>query len=127
MLAAMTTRPAAPYGRRMADRAVPEARQTYLVEHYRPGLTVDGLKQWAVRVREAPDEPEREGKSVRYFRSTIVPADRPLLYVLEAASEERVNEAYARAGLPFERLSIVLCEHGEPPAAAAIPTERSTT
>jgi hypothetical protein len=67
----------------MADRAVAEARQTYLVEQYRPGLTVDGLKQWAVRVREATGELEREGKSVRYLRSTIVPADESLLCVLE--------------------------------------------
>jgi Protein of unknown function (DUF4242) len=109
----------------MADRAVAEARQTYLVEHYRPGLTVDGLKQWAVRVREATDELGREGKSVRYLRSTIVPADESLLCVVEAAGEELVREAYARADLPFERLSIVLSEDGEPPVAAN-PTERST-
>ena len=94
----------------MADRAVAKARQTYLVEHYRPGLGVDGLKRWAVRVREATVEMEREGKSVRYLRSTIVPADESLLCVLEAATEELVREAYARAGIPFERLSTVIPE-----------------
>lgn len=99
----------------MADRVVAEARQTYLVEHYRPGLTVDGLKQWAARVREATDELAREGKSVRYLRSTIVPADESLLCVLEAASEELVRAVYARAGLPFERLSVVLPERVERP------------
>jgi Nickel responsive protein SCO4226-like len=99
----------------MADRAITEARQTYLVEHYRPGLTVDGLKQWAARVREATDELAREGKSVRYLRSTIVPADESLLCVLEAASEELVREVYARAGLPFERLSVALPERVERP------------
>jgi Nickel responsive protein SCO4226-like len=99
----------------MADRAIAEARQTYLVEHYRPGLTVDGLKQWAARVREATDELAREGKLVRYLRSTIVPADESLLCVLEAASEELVREVYARAGLPFERLSVVLPERVERP------------
>ncbi len=110
----------------MGDRAVAEARQTYLVEHYRPGLTVDGLKQWAARIHEATDELEREGKSVRYLRSTIVPADESLLCVLEAASEELVREAYERAGLPFERLSIVLSEGGEP-LGAAVQTERSSS
>jgi hypothetical protein len=94
----------------MADRAVAEARQTYLVEHYRPGLGVDRLKQWAVRVREATVEMEREGNPVRYLRSTIVPADESLLCVLEAATEELVREAYARAGIPFERLSTVIPE-----------------
>ena len=101
----------------MADRAVTEARQTYLVEQYRPGLTVDGLKQWAARVREATGDLEREGKSVRCLRSTIVP---------DAASEELVREAYARAGLPFERLSIVLSEAGEP-SVAEVHTERSSS
>jgi hypothetical protein len=110
----------------MADRAVAEARQTYLVEHYRPGLTVDGLKQWAVRVHEATDELEREGKDVRYLRSTIVPADESLLCVFEAANEELVREAYTRAGLSFERLSVALPEGGER-SVADVGTERSSS
>jgi hypothetical protein len=110
----------------VADRAVVEARQTYLVEHYRPGLTVDALKQWAARVREATDELERDGRAVRYLRSIVVPADESLLCVLEAAGEELVHEAYARAGLAFERLSIVLSEGGAPPLGAA-QTERSSS
>lgn len=92
----------------MASRADAEARQTYLVEHYRPGLTVEGLKQWAARVRETAVEMEREGKSIRYLRSTIVPADESLLCVLEAASEQLVRDTYVRAGIPFERLSAVI-------------------
>ena len=110
----------------MADRAVAEARQTYLVEHYRPGLTVDGLKQWAGRVHEATDELEREGKDVRYLRSTIVPADESLLCVFEAANEELVREAYARAGLSFDRLSVALSEGVEQPTAD-VRTERSSS
>jgi hypothetical protein len=86
------------------------ARQTYLVEHYRPELTVDGLRQWAARVRQAADELEREGRELRYLRSAIVPADETLLCLFEAAGEEPVRETYTRAGLPFERLSAVLRE-----------------
>jgi len=98
----------------MADRAETEKRETYLVEHYRPGLTVDELRRWAGLVRETAASMEREGKPVRYLRSTIVPADETLLCVLEAAREELVREAYARAGVPFERLSTVIPEgnHG---------------
>jgi hypothetical protein len=92
----------------MASQADAEAPQTYLVEHYRPGLTVDGLRQWAARVRDTAVEMEREGKSIRYLRSTIVPADESLLCVLEAASEQLVRETYARSGIPFERLSAVI-------------------
>ena len=98
----------------MADRADAETRETYLVEHYRPGLTVAELRQWAMQVRDTAVAMEREGKPVRYLRSTIVPADESLLCVLEAATEELVREAYARAGIPFERLSTVIPEgeHG---------------
>ena len=92
----------------MASRASAETRTTYLVEHYRPGLTVDGFRQWAARVRETAGEMEREGKSVRYVRSTIVPADEALLCVLDAASEDLVRETYTRAGISFERISAAL-------------------
>jgi Nickel responsive protein SCO4226-like len=98
----------------MAGRAHAETRQTYLVEHYRPELTVDGLREWAARVREAAVELQRQGRPVRYLRSTIVPADESLLCLLEAAGEELVRETYARAGIPFERLStVILTEGGE--------------
>ena len=85
----------------------------YLVEHYRPGHTVDELQRWAEQVRDSAARLKREGKAVRYVRSAIVPADEALLSVLEAANEELVRETYARVGIPFERLSVVLSE-GEP-------------
>ena len=83
-------------------------RETFLVEHYRPGLTADELGAWAARVRETTNEMEREGKQVRYLRATIVPTDESLLCVLEATSEDLVREAYARAELPFERITAVI-------------------
>lgn len=96
----------------MAGRTGSEARQSYLVEHYRPGSTVAALRQWAHRVRAATVEMEREGKAVRYVRSTIIPADESFLCVLEADSEELVRETYLRAEIPFERLSPVIVESG---------------
>jgi hypothetical protein len=94
----------------MGHRAGARTEQTYLVEHYRPGVTIDGLKQWAAQVRDAAGEMEREGKPVRYRRSTIVPADESLLCVLEASCEELVRETLARAGVPFERLSTAIAD-----------------
>jgi Protein of unknown function (DUF4242) len=85
----------------------------YLVEHYSPGITVDGLGSWAVRVREIAVAMGSEGRAVRYLRSTIVPADEALLCVFEADSEELVREVYARAGVPFERLSSAIAEENE--------------
>ena len=93
-------------------RADTGARQTFLVEHYRPGLTTDELGGWAGRVRDAAAELEREGKPVRYLRATIVPTDESLLCSFEAASEELVREAYARAGIPFERITAVVPDDG---------------
>jgi hypothetical protein len=85
----------------------------YLVEHYSPGLTVDGLSCRAARVREMAVAMRSEGRAVRYLRSTIVPADEALLCVFEAASDELVREVYARAGVPFERLSVAIADESE--------------
>jgi hypothetical protein len=87
-------------------------RETYLVEHYRPGFTVEGLREWAARVRDAALAMERDGKSVRYVRSTIVPGDESLLCLLEAATEQLVHELYARAGIPFERIQPAIADAG---------------
>jgi hypothetical protein len=86
------------------------APQTFLVEQYRPGFTTEMLEQWAERVHAAADEMAQEGEPVRYLRSTIVPADESLLCVLAASSDEVVQAVYARAGLPFERLSAVISD-----------------
>ena len=105
----------------MAHRAVTGTPKTFLVELYRPGLEVDALKEWATRVRDAAVAMGAEGRPVRYLRAAIVPADESMLCVLEAADEELVREAYARAGVPFERLSAVIPE-GDP-GWVAITTE----
>jgi hypothetical protein len=90
-----------------------QSGSVYLVEHYAPGLTVDGLGCWAARVRETAVAMGSEGRAVRYLRSTIVPADESLLCVLEAGSEELVREVYARSGVPFERLSVAIADESE--------------
>ena len=93
----------------MADRA-DGGRETFLVEHYRPGQCVGELRQLAARVRAAATELAGEGKPVRYLHAAIVPGDESLLCLLEAAGEGIVRETYARAGVPFERLSAVIRE-----------------
>jgi len=94
----------------MELRAGEEARQTFLVEHYLPGLGADELRNWAANVREAIVELELAGNAVRYVRSTIVPADESLLCFLEASSDAVVRKAYAHAEIPFERISVALPE-----------------
>ena len=94
----------------MGLRAAAEARQTFLVEHYRPGLDVEELRRWIGLVRDTVADLEREGKPMRFLRSTIVPCDESFLCVFEADAEELVREAYARAGIPFERISTALTD-----------------
>ena len=111
-----------------------KSRNLYLVEHYSPGLTVGGLASWAASVRETAVAMGSEGRAVHYLRSTIVPADEALICVLEADSEELVREVYARAGVPFERLSAAIADESEwldsgPPqgaGGAAETAQRST-
>jgi hypothetical protein len=86
------------------------ALQTYLVEHYRPGFTAERLEELAARVRATAIGMAREGEPVRYLRSTIVPTDESLLCLLEAPSDDLVRAVYARAGVPFERLTAVVSD-----------------
>jgi Nickel responsive protein SCO4226-like len=88
----------------------PVALEAFLVEHYRPGLEADELGRLATRVRESAAELKREGKPVRYLRSTIVPLDESVLVVIEAASEELVREVFTHAGVSFERLSAAVTD-----------------
>jgi hypothetical protein len=86
--------------------------ETYLVEHYRPGLQIEELRQAVSRVRDATAALTDEGKPLRLVRSTIVPRDESFLFVFEAASAEYVREAHVRAGVPFDRISAAISEEG---------------
>jgi hypothetical protein len=81
------------------------SRQTYLVEHYRPGHDLAHLTSSIARVRETVAAMEREGEPVRSLSATIVPSDESFLCLIEAASEALVADAYGRAEVPFERIS----------------------
>jgi Nickel responsive protein SCO4226-like len=85
-----------------------EARKTYLVEQYRPGLAVDGLVRTANDVRASAGELARQGKPVRFLHSAVIPGDEALLCFLEAASLDLVRETYERAGVPFDRISAAM-------------------
>ena len=92
----------------MARGADTETRQAYLVEHYRPGLDVSQLKGAIARVRDTVVEMEHTGEPIHYVSSTIVPGDESFYCVIKAAAEEDVRGAYARAGVPFERMSAAI-------------------
>lgn len=86
-----------------------ESRQTFLVEHYKPGRDVTQLNSSIARIRKTVAEMERAGEPVCYLSATIVPSDESFFCLIEAASEEVVSDAYRRADVPFERISAALC------------------
>lgn len=100
---------------------------TYLVEGYRPGIPVEALAHAAQRLRAAVEGMGREGKPVRYLRSTIVPDDESCLFLLEATSEGVIREAYARAGVGFERISTAISVEEGVPAMSALSHPSSRT
>lgn len=100
----------------MHSDASADARQTYLVEHYCPGLSACELRSCALRVRETAVAMERLGRGVHHVRSMIMPVDQCFFCMFEAASEEVVRETYARAAISFERISTAIAdESGEKP------------
>jgi hypothetical protein len=82
--------------------------RTFVVDHYRPGLNADELRQLAEGVRDAAVEMGRAGKPIRCVSSTVVPEDDYFQTVFEAKSERLVREAHARAGISFERISVAI-------------------
>ena len=94
----------------MSRPPTPTTRQTYLVEHYRPGFAVADLERAAASVREAVQALADEGHPVLFRHSTIVAADESFLCVVEAESEALVRMAYTRASVPFERISAALTD-----------------
>ena len=82
-----------------------KAWETYLVEHYRPGASLDDLNSAVRDVRLAAASMARRSRTVRCVHCTIVPSDEALLALFEATSEQLVRDVYAHAGIPFERIT----------------------
>jgi hypothetical protein len=99
---------------------------SYLVEHYWPGVTVEAFRGATERVRAAAAAMAREGAYIRFLHSTMVPADEAAFCAFDATSAELVEQAYARAGVRFERLveTVELPGSKEPSGGLRSATER---
>jgi alkanesulfonate monooxygenase SsuD/methylene tetrahydromethanopterin reductase-like flavin-dependent oxidoreductase (luciferase family) len=105
-----------------------ETWETYLVEHYRPGASLDHLKCAVRDVRRAAAEMARRSRPLRCVHCTIVPSDEAVLALFEAESEELVRELYAHAGIPFERIpGAVWLDAGEGMSSTALKRSDSLT
>ena len=77
---------------------------TFLVEHYWPGVTESGFSAAAESLRSASEALAAAGATLRYLHSTLVPEDEAAFCVFQASTRSLVEQAYARAGVRFERI-----------------------
>lgn len=78
--------------------------QAFLVEGYWPRLDVDRFTDAGHRLTTSIAGLRREGVEIRYVAGTLVPGDEVAYWVLDGPSAETVKLAFARSGLPVERI-----------------------
>jgi len=83
---------------------VTDAANTYLVEHYWPGVTPEVFREASERVRVSAEAMAVRGAHICCLHSTLVPKDEAAFCVFAASSAELVAEMYAHAGVTFERI-----------------------
>jgi hypothetical protein len=86
---------------------------TFLVEHYWPGVTREAFELAADKMRKSADELSADGSVIRFLHSTLVPDDEAAFCVFAASSSALVAEAYRRAGVAYERILDALDVSGE--------------
>ena len=77
---------------------------SYLVETYVPGTQAQDVRAAGRRARAAARELSRNGVSVRYIRTTLLPGDETCFHLFEATSHEAVAEACRLAGIEAPRI-----------------------
>lgn len=81
---------------------------TYLVECFWPGATREVIQAASERARDGARALRRDGSTVAFIGSMLVPADEVVFFQFTAAAEEDVILASRQAGLPFDRVSASL-------------------
>jgi uncharacterized protein DUF4242 len=77
---------------------------TYLVEAYMPRSHAREARAAGRRARAAADDLSREGRPVRYVRTTFLPDDETCFHLFDAVSAEAVEEVSRRAQLGRARV-----------------------
>ena len=78
--------------------------RAFLVEHYWPGVTPETFRDAVEQVRAAAVALAAGRARIRFEHWTLVPEDENAFCVFTADSAAVVEEAYARAGVGFERI-----------------------
>ncbi len=87
-----------------SNRNTAGSAQSFLVEHYHPGITADAFRDAIARVRSSAAAMRRDGSAIRCLHATLVPDDEAMLSVIDAASSELVEQLFARAGVRVDRI-----------------------
>jgi hypothetical protein len=82
----------------------------FLAETYVPRSRTDDSSRAARCARAAAEQLSREGTSVWYVRTTLLPEDETCFHVFEALSAVAVGEVGRRAGLNWARVVLAVEE-----------------
>jgi hypothetical protein len=76
----------------------------YMVDRDLPGIDMAGLAGAQQAAIATSEQFQREGKAVRYIRTTFVPGNSQCMCLFEASSGDLVRDVNEKAGLPFTRI-----------------------
>jgi hypothetical protein len=77
---------------------------TFLVERYWPGVTLETFTEAAGRLADSVDRLRREGAAIRTVAATLVPSDEAAYWIVDAPSIDLVETACEWAGVGVERI-----------------------
>jgi hypothetical protein len=79
-----------------------------MVQRSLPGITMDELAAAQKRAIQVTNELTSQGRPVRYIRSTFAMGEDTCTCLFEAPDMEIVREANVIAGIPFERIVLIV-------------------
>ena len=76
----------------------------YMADRNLPGITMEQLAAAQQAAIKTSEEFTREGKPVRYIRSTYVPGEDHVMCLFESNDPELVKQVNDEAGIPYTRV-----------------------
>ena len=77
----------------------------FMVERHLPGITPEQLTAAVARAKSVTSDMTKQGKPVRYLRSTYLPSEEKSFCLFEASSADQVKEeANEIAQIPVQRI-----------------------
>lgn len=80
----------------------------YMVDRDLPGISMEQLAAAQSRAIEYSQRYQREGRDIRYIRSTFVPGESHCMCLFEASSPELVATLNDEAQIPYTRVTEAL-------------------